>query len=202
MASNDPIPPGVPSNETATQAPVHRVMAADTLYFQLNASPALLVLIPASHHLLAHARTMAAEEKHQFAVLFAHAACELHTEGELIRLLAPRKDRDLVELVLPGETEVKGLDKGRIQSLYLKLTGDNPTQATWWGAWKASRKDRHAVAHKGEQMTAQQSAAALDACDKYIKHVTEKVEALLRKVAESTGATSTDSPGTTRTPSR
>lgn len=52
----------------------------------------------------------------------------------------------------------------------------------WGDPWKKSRKNRHAVAHKGAQMTQAQADAALDVADKYMKHVTEKVEATLKQL--------------------
>jgi hypothetical protein len=156
-------------------------MRAETGFFSMTGSSAVLLLTPASHNLLAHARTLAAKGEHQFAVVFAHAACELHTEGELIRLLAPRADRVLADLVLPEERDTKSLATNAVARVYVTLTGDNPAKADWWESWQKSRKDRHAVAHKGAQMTREQADAAIDVAEKYIKHVTEKVEAALKK---------------------
>jgi hypothetical protein len=167
-------PPGVASNQIASQQPVYR--QPQTGEFFVQGSSAVLLLTPASHHSLAHARQLATEGKYQFAVVFAHAACELHTEGELIRLLAPRADRVLADLVMPAERVIKSLDNSDVREVYTALTGDNPTTATWWQRWQTSRKDRHAVAHKGAQMTQAQAMDAIDVADKYIKHVTQKVE--------------------------
>jgi hypothetical protein len=120
-------------------------------------------------------------------VVFAHAACELHTESELIRLVAARPDKTLGELVLPSEREVKTLANPQVRRIYSALTGDHPAGskepkrpcADWWEQWNTSRKDRHNVAHKGAQMTEAQAAAAIDVADRYIKHLTEKVETAL-----------------------
>jgi hypothetical protein len=141
----------------------------------------MLLITPASHHLLAHSRTLAAEGHHQFAVVFAHAACELHTEFELIRMLDRRPDKVLSQLVLPEEHEIKSLANARVRRVYVALTGDNPEDAGWWAEWCRSRRDRHAVAHSGAQMGRAQADAAIDVADQYIKHVTEKVEAALKE---------------------
>jgi hypothetical protein len=97
-------------------------------------SPAVLLLTSASLNLLAHAGKLRTEGHHQFAVVFAHAACELHTESELIRLLAPRPDRVLADLVMPAERAVKSLDNSDVREVYTALTGDNPATAPWWQA--------------------------------------------------------------------
>jgi hypothetical protein len=139
-----------------------------------------LTLTLASQNLLAHARTLAARpegEYHQFAVVFAHAACELHTEWALNRLLDARPDKVLVELVLPADRDVTSLETKRTRRVYSKLTKDNPTEADWWDAWLASRQDRHDVAHKGAPMTREKAENAIASASRYIEHVTEKVEA-------------------------
>jgi len=41
---------------------------------------------------------------------------------------------------------------------------DNPKVALWSEAWMTSRKDRHAVAHKGAQMTQVQATDAGQRC--------------------------------------
>ena len=186
MTDPEPLPPpGTPSAQVAASQPPpqHLRMTAEAAV--LTGSSAILLLTPASHHLLAHARTLAAQEHHQFAVVFAHAACELHTEGELIRLLEVFSDKLLADLVLPDEDDLKSLANPRVRRVYSRLTDDYPggsrdsqrPAADWWAEWLASRKDRHAVAHKGAQMTRAQADAAIAVADRYITHVTEKVEA-------------------------
>jgi hypothetical protein len=147
----------------------------------------LNLLTPASHHLLGHARNLAQQGEHRFAVVFAHAATELHTEAEIIRLLRARPDRRLADLVEPNEREVKCLDNSRVYRVYAALTDDYPKgnpelqrpAADWWKQWLASRQDRHDVAHKGAQMTREKADLALDVAYKYITHMTAKVEAAL-----------------------
>jgi hypothetical protein len=81
---------------------------------------------------------------------------------------------------MPGEREVTTLAKPNVCEVYTALTGDNPAKASWWPAWIESRKDRHAVAHKGAQMTEAQALKAIDVADQYMRHVTAKVDAALK----------------------
>jgi hypothetical protein len=148
-----------------------------------------LLLAPASVHLLAYARTLVEQEQYQFAVVFAHAACELHTESALISLLSARNDKVLARLAEPTEHDVKCLDNQRVYRVYSALTKDYPrgTQkpgrppAEWWNAWLASRQDRHDVAHKAAQMTSEKANRALEVAERYIEHMTAKVSAALEE---------------------
>jgi hypothetical protein len=190
MTAEDLPPPGsrglAAANLSVPEA--NSGLMAGTGHMHFQGGSAILTLTPASHHLLAHARTLATQGSYQFAVVFAHAACELHTEGELIRLLASRRDQLLANLLLPAEREIKSLANWDVYDVYAALTDDYPagskdpkrTAADWWGAWHTSRRDRHAVAHRGAQMTREQADAAVAVADTYIKHITEKAEAALK----------------------
>ena len=148
-----------------------------------------LLLAPASVQLLSYARTLVGQEQYQFAVVFAHAACELHTELALISLLSARNDKVLARLAEPTENDVKCLDNQRVYRVYSALTKDYPrgTQkpgrapADWWNAWLASRQDRHDVVHKGTQITMEKANRALEVAEQYIEHVTAKVSAALEE---------------------
>ena len=78
-------PPGMASNEAMASQPMPQgnFLNLEAAGHAQSSGSAVLLLIPASEHLLAHARQLAADGSHQFAVVFAHASCELHTEGEL-----------------------------------------------------------------------------------------------------------------------
>jgi hypothetical protein len=122
------MPVGIPTEDTWSLQGVSSVMIGITL---------------ASRHLLAHARVLAAKtegEFHQVAVVLAHAACELHTEWALNKLLDARPDKTLVDLVLPANRDVTSLETDRSRRVYSALTGDNPTEAEWWGGsgWRAA----------------------------------------------------------------
>ncbi len=149
--------------------------------------PTVLLLTLASQNLLAHARTLAAKpeggEFHQIAVVFAHAACELHTEWAINQLLDARPDKTLVGLLLPAERDVMSLENPRIRRVYSALTADKPKDSDWWKEWLGSRQDRHDVAHRGVQMTQAKAEKAIVLAERYITHVTGKVEATLRPPA-------------------
>lgn len=178
------MPVGTPSAiEAASQpAPQRHVFTAEAAMSLHGVTSVILVLTLASQHLLAHARTLAAkiEGEYQMVVLFAHAACELHTEWAINQLLDARTDKTLVGLVLPAERDVMSLDNDRIRRIYSALTGDEPKKSDWWKEWLESRQDRHDVAHRGAQMTQAKADKAINLADRYIKHLTEKVEATLR----------------------
>jgi hypothetical protein len=142
----EPLPAGTPSAlVTAAQPPPprHYRMAAGAATYEYTGSPSVLLLTLASQNLLAHARTLAARtegEYHQMAVVFAHAACELHTEWAINQLLNERPDKTLVELVLPADRDVTSLETARTRRVYSALTGDDPRTSSWWDAWDESRQ--------------------------------------------------------------
>jgi hypothetical protein len=117
----------------------------------------------------------------RFAVMLAHIACELHTEETLKRLFDLRADKELCELILPEETDVKSLANPRVRRIYTKLTGDNPAQAAWWTDWIKSRKDRHRIAHSGGYITAAEVNTAIRVAGQSMQHVYDKSQAAIVK---------------------
>lgn len=60
MNQSEPLPAGVASNEIAVEPPPRsHVIRPETGFLQVQGSSAVLRLTPASHHLLAHARSLA-----------------------------------------------------------------------------------------------------------------------------------------------
>ena len=182
------MPPGIASNREASLPPPVAKTPSSGAMSVAGGTPTLL-LAPASVHLLSYARALAEQGQYQFAVVFAHAACELHTESALISLLSARADKVLARLAEPTEHDVKCLDNHRVYRVYSALTKDYPRgtpkperpPADWWNAWLASRQDRHDVAHKGAQMTREKANRALEVAEQYIKHMTAKVSAALEE---------------------
>ena len=174
------MPPGIASNREANPPPP----VANT---PSSGATSVAGATPASVHLLSYACSLAEQGQYQFAVVFAHAACELHTESALISLLSARNDKVLARLAEPTEHDVKCLDNQRTYRVYSALTKDYPRgtpkperpPADWWNAWLAGRQERHDVAHKGAQMTREKANRALDLAEQYIKHMTAKVSAAL-----------------------
>ena len=156
-----------------------------------GAVPAARGTPAASVHLLSYARSLAEQGQYQFAVVYAHAACELHTESSLISLLSARNDKVLARLAEPAEQDVKCLDNQRVYRVYSALTKDFPRgtpkperpAAEWWNAWLAGRQERNDVARKGAQVTREKANRALELAEQYIDHMTAKVSAALEDYA-------------------
>ena len=128
-----------------------------------------------SLQVLAQARTELAKGQLAFAVVLSQAACELRTEDAFIELMRHRRAEALGEALL-GFVLTKSLANENLRKAFLALTGDNPTQASWWSSWKASCKVRHGVAHKGAQVTPAQAQTAVDSAAAFIAHVTDVVD--------------------------
>jgi hypothetical protein len=111
---------------------MHAVMSA-----RPNMSALLTVLTLASHQMLGRARDLSvgSDSDRQLAVIFAHSACELHTEQimkELVRHRAPALADVIFKLLGLGVH----LENSRVRKVYSALTGDDPApkekQAEWW----------------------------------------------------------------------
>jgi hypothetical protein len=190
-APPEPLPAGTDSAlAAAAQDPAPRPrnygITPSTGYLEYQGSPVVLLLSLASQNLLAHARELSTKQdgqSQQFAVVFAHAACDLHTEWGINQLLDIRPDKTLVDLVRSSEVDqAASVDTPRIHRMYSGLTGDNPTKAVWWKDWLQSRQDRHDVAHRGKPMDQARAQKAVAVADSYLKHVTEQVEAARKKL--------------------
>jgi hypothetical protein len=136
-------------------------------------------LSPLSDGLLKLARERAGAGEHQIAVVLAYVACDLYTEAALRALLKNQGQSDALVDGTMSLIRDMTLADGRTRRLYAALTGDYPAGHTdnkiaplqWWDDWVEGRKLRHAVAHKGAPVTAEQSASVLKAAAKYIDHV-------------------------------
>jgi hypothetical protein len=153
----------------------------------VSGSSVFLVLTPLYLHLLADARTQATvKQEYRFAVMLAHAACDLATEGALGQLLQLRKVELLGDYVLDSLGQGKSLDDRRARKLYATLTGENPAgdknqgcpRAPWWDSWETSRKLRHHVVYAGQQITRDQALACIDASEQYVAHLAANVARL------------------------
>lgn len=186
--SNDP--PPTQSNAVASQdnPPKSRSIAPQTAGVEFLGTPPVMLRDPASLHLLALARSLAAKsdaDLYRGIVVIAHAACEVHTDYYLQQLLDLRTDKVLAKLVAPDENEIKSLAIDDIYEIYVELTGDHARSAQWWGQWKVSRKDRHRAAHRGEQMTAAEVTRAIDYAQRYMDHMTAHVGPVLERLRKN-----------------
>jgi hypothetical protein len=138
-------------------------------------APAILLLTPMSHHLLALARQKVTEGEYQFAVVLAQAACELRAEDAIIELMRHRKCEYLSDAVL-GIVDTTSFGNERLRKVFAALTGDDPAQAPWWSGWMKARKLRHDVAHGGEHVTPDKAVSCIDSAAAFIDHITAVVE--------------------------
>jgi hypothetical protein len=132
------------------------------------------MLSKAAHQLLAQAQDLVAQDgqDYRLAVILAHAACDLETEGALNRLIEMREIEDLRDALLAvmGAPQLS-LGKDRVRSIYTALSQDDPAQALWWSDWRNSVERRNAVAHKGADISRQDATASVDVATKYAEHL-------------------------------
>jgi hypothetical protein len=149
-----------------------------------GSAPPILLVTPIAHHLLAFARQKATEGEYQIAVVLAHAACEWHTESALGSLIKLKGAELLGDVAMSFIGDSITLSDRRVRKLYGALTGDYPAghpdpktaAAAWWPEWVMGRELRHAVAHRGKQVTQPMADAAIASVDAYIAHITAAVE--------------------------
>lgn len=141
-------------------------------------SGSVVLLKPVYRFLLAQARDLVSAQQYQFAVILAHAACELATEETLNNLLRGRAEFTR-ETVLSDLKRGATLDDPKVRDLYGALAQDYPAgqpecgvaPAAWWQIWKASLDLRHEVAHNGRQVTRAQARGCAESCRHYIDHL-------------------------------
>ena len=131
--------------------------------------------------LVNHASILAKSGHFQFAVVLAHAGCDLYTETVLSQLLSNRPDPVLAACVLDLlDRKNLSLSDRRVRRVYGALTGDypaggkdgNPPPAIWWQRWQASRSLRHRIAHEGVQTGQREADDAVAIAHEYIAHLT------------------------------
>jgi hypothetical protein len=183
MVDPGPLPPG-----NAAAAAAAALSTPDVVKTPLSAelgfgsAPAILLVTPIAHHLLAFARQKLTEGEYQIAVVLAHAACEWHTEWALDSLIKLKGAELLGEVTMSLIGDSITLADRRVRKLYGALTGDYPAgqpglaPAPWWSEWAEGRELRHAVAHKGKQVTQPPAEAVVALVDAYIAHITAEVE--------------------------
>ena len=157
----------------------------DDDWAQLFRDSSPVVLSSAAHELLERARALSTgtDPERQLSVIFAHSACEFHTELMLVALVrhtAPALADAIVEL-LPRDVH---LGNESVRGFYSTLTGDDPgkkeTRAGWWDEWKLNRRFRNDVAHTSVPVTKEQAARSVDLGADYMKHLTGATALALR----------------------
>jgi hypothetical protein len=150
-----------------------------------------LAITPLYRHMLYDAGAIAERGPYQFAVVMAHAACDLATEAAVSQLLGARHaDDDLKEYILGTLTKGFALDNGRARQLYGRLSGDYPAghkeigciRAAWWDKWETSRTLRHHIVHGGQSATSDQAKESVAAATDYVIHIANVVQAKTGRV--------------------
>lgn len=102
--------------------------------------------------LLALARTLINEGRHDVSIMVSHIACEVCTELALSRAFAALNVANLEE---PVEKMMNGynLANNRHRDLYNALTGRTIQSESFWSAFTASSNRRNAIMHKGAAAT-------------------------------------------------
>ena len=168
----EPMPPGTSYVAAGMDQTPYAV--AQPQAFVQSMPKTLMFLTPMSRNLLVQARQEIVGGNCQFAVVLAQAACELCSEDALIELMALKEIEYLSDAVL-GISDTMSLANAKVRVFFTSLSGDDPSKARWWAAWKNARTLRHDVAHKGVPITPEQATLCVDAATAFIDHVTETV---------------------------
>jgi hypothetical protein len=140
-------------------------------------SPLVTILTPWSLQLIAYARQIQSAGQNPFAIVLGHAACEWATEDATARLLRRQGLADDIVEEIIGAFPTTSLTNRNLRGLFTKLTGSEPQKEKWWEPWLASRKVRHAIAHRGSTATPDAAVLALsitETCVRYIAGAVEK----------------------------
>ena len=183
MKDHEELPPGVARSDAAKLPPPVARESPPPFAQQMGN---VLLLKPVYRFLLAQARDLVSAQQYQFAVILAHAACELATE-ETVNNLLRRRAESSREAVLLDLKRGATLDDPKVRQLYGALAQDYPAgqpehgvaPAAWWQVWKASLDLRHAVAHNGRQVTKAQARGCAESCRHYIDHLAAMAERAL-----------------------
>ena len=183
MKDDEELAPGVASNDAANLPPPVARQPPTPLGQQMGN---VALLKPVYRFLLAQARDLVSAQQYQFAVILAHAACELATEESVNNLLR-RWAEFSREAVMSDLRRGATLDDLKVRDLYGALAQDYPAgdpergvaPAAWWQVWKASLDLRHEVAHNGLKVTKAQARGCVESCRHYIDHLAAMAERAL-----------------------
>jgi hypothetical protein len=156
---------------------------------QKGMSPLLMEFLSrASIKLLNEAsqRAREGEDMCRYAVILAHAACDLQTEQALDELIKWRGVEYLRKALL--KTEKGNLSDDRVQRVYAALSGERPwsagpTQAPWWNDWCESVEVRNGVAHRDRKVTREEAEKTAKVCEQYVLHLMNTNERLRKTPA-------------------
>ena len=114
----------------------------------------------------------ATEEKYQFAVVLAQAACEVLTDQVLDQLIEKIQPSDARPWVRKKVGRTADLDDDRLREFYEAISGDRIGEAAFWADYKRHVKRRHGVVHAGVAVSRDDAAHSYEAARKLVDHLT------------------------------
>jgi hypothetical protein len=107
----------------------------------------------------------------RLAVILAHAACDVQTEQTLSDLCAARGIDYLTEALIGSRGAQTSLHIDHVRKIFIALSGDNPTEQSWWPRWRSSIERRNKVAHSAALPIRDDAVATYNCCEQYIVHL-------------------------------
>ena len=106
-----------------------------------------------------------------YAVVLAHAACEIAIATATRRLIAAKAPK--LQLALENIVNKRwSLNDTRVAGLWNALAGDDIHQSDFWPDYKAHLARRQGVAHEGTTMSAEDADSSLEVAQAMCDHVT------------------------------
>jgi hypothetical protein len=120
--------------------------------------------------LLRLARRLIDEGEFNIAVVAAHMACEIATEGSLSGAFLTRGIPDLEDPVMEF-VNGHNLATPRIRELYTALTGDEVQKAVFWQKFKESAARRNNIIHAGAHAGKAEAEESYKAANDLVTHL-------------------------------
>lgn len=125
-------------------------------------------LLNAARHLIDEGR----EEKYQFAVVMAQAACEVLTEQVMAALIERLEPESLRVWVGNTVRHRDDFDDDRVRNLYTALTGDPIKMGEGlWQQYKKHVERRHRVVHRGERVSKDEATHSYETARQVIDYL-------------------------------
>ena len=112
------------------------------------------------------------EEKYQFAVVMAQAACEVLTEQVMAALIERLEPESLREWVGKAVKHRNDFDVERVRNLYTALTGDQIKMGEGlWQRYAIHVERRHRVVHRGERVSKDEATHSYETARQVIDYL-------------------------------
>jgi hypothetical protein len=125
---------------------------------------------PYHENLLALARQLIQEGRHQLAVVVAQMASEVLAEQVLAARLERRNLGEL-EKWIDWRTPSSNLSSEIVLKLYVALTGDQIQEQPFWGDYKAHVELRNDIVHGGRQVDLATAEKSVEVVSKLLQHL-------------------------------